>query len=405
MSLPHDYFKFPDNKRLILPYLIGNILLFIIIFVISTIKKKEDLIVKSIEFHPPHNVTSSDIGYIVDGNIENNDVFSLLLLWASQGFVSISESNKSFIVTLLDRIPNESPLSHFKFFNRFFYSEVIDIKKINGKKVGKGVYETKKNILLEQSDYFQKKNYKKFILLFISTISLFSLFMLDHQLFYGSSDHLISTMTIALFIIILSMLSSLIQLGNMGAYFNGSFRKTYRKRLIKYIIVQCIIFLITSIAMHEVNIVVTACFYIVYNCYHLLASSVIKRTEKGKEIYGKVLGFRNFIKTAEYDRLQWLTKENPNYFYEVLPYAYSFGLVDHWSKHFKNIDITPINGFNGIGNIDLISRNIDDLNISFEKDIEVPSFTFSDYVSIITGIGSDDGESGGGFGGTSGGSW
>ena len=48
-------------------------------------------------------------------------------------------------------------------------------------------------------------------------------------------------------------------------------------------------------------------------------------------LYGRVLGFREFIKTAEADKLAELSKEDTDYGEELLPYAVVFGLGTEWS--------------------------------------------------------------------------
>jgi len=66
-----------------------------------------------------------------------------------------------------------------------------------------------------------------------------------------------------------------------------------------------------------------------------------RRTKRGAELYGKILGFKDFIRLAELDRLKKLVFENPAYFYDVLPYAYVFGLSNMWAKTFDGIDLEP----------------------------------------------------------------
>lgn len=54
---------------------------------------------------------------------------------------------------------------------------------------------------------------------------------------------------------------------------------------------------------------------------------------------GELMGLRDFIDTAERNRLQMLVDENPQYFYEVLPYAIVFGMSDKWVSQFEHIAI------------------------------------------------------------------
>ena len=47
---------------------------------------------------------------------------------------------------------------------------------------------------------------------------------------------------------------------------------------------------------------------------------------------GRLLGLRDFIETAELDRMKVIAQDNPNLFYHILPYAYVFGLSDVFMK-------------------------------------------------------------------------
>ena len=63
------------------------------------------------------------------------------------------------------------------------------------------------------------------------------------------------------------------------------------------------------------------------------------RSPKYNEIMGKVLGFRDFIKTAELDKINELIEDDPEYFYHIIPYAYVFGLTNRWIRKFEDIVI------------------------------------------------------------------
>ena len=68
---------------------------------------------------------------------------------------------------------------------------------------------------------------------------------------------------------------------------------------------------------------------------------VVKLNKEGKVRLERMLGFKNYIRLVETDRIKVLAKENPNYFYDVLPYAYAFGLSNVWVNKFKNLTILP----------------------------------------------------------------
>ena len=49
---------------------------------------------------------------------------------------------------------------------------------------------------------------------------------------------------------------------------------------------------------------------------------------------------KTFIQTAEVDRIEALVEEDPEYFFNVLPYAYVMGLTNKWIRKFENINVT-----------------------------------------------------------------
>ena len=62
-----------------------------------------------------------------------------------------------------------------------------------------------------------------------------------------------------------------------------------------------------------------------------------RKTEYGELITARVKGFRHFLTTAEKSKLEALVAENPNYFYNILPYTYAMNISKKWIRKFENI--------------------------------------------------------------------
>lgn len=72
-----------------------------------------------------------------------------------------------------------------------------------------------------------------------------------------------------------------------------------------------------------------------------------RKTSYGEMIIAKVLGFRNYLNTAEKNKLDALVEENPNYFYDILPYTYVLNISKKWidtfeKKNISNIDLSAL---------------------------------------------------------------
>ena len=122
-----------------------------------------------------------------------------------------------------------------------------------------------------------------------------------------------------------------------------------------------------------------------------------EKTDDGLKLYGRILGFKNFIKTAEKERLEMLVEQNPQYFYDLLPYAYVLGVTDVWIKNFERIMMPAPNWYHGDFNANYFMTS---MNSSFAN---IPTGNSS---SSGGGSGfSGGGSSGGGSGGGGGSSW
>ena len=101
---------------------------------------------------------------------------------------------------------------------------------------------------------------------------------------------------------------------------------------------------------------------------------------------------------AEKPRLEQLVMEDPEYFYNILPYTYALGVSSKWMKKFEDIALEAPHWYYGYTSFSTRSFN---------------SFMNSTYSSISIAMtsspsssgGSRGGSSGGGSGGGGGGSW
>ena len=72
-----------------------------------------------------------------------------------------------------------------------------------------------------------------------------------------------------------------------------------------------------------------------------------QKNDYGQIISAKVLGFRNYLITAEKNELEALVLDDPDYFYNILPYTYALGISEKWINNFEknnvsNIDINAL---------------------------------------------------------------
>lgn len=125
-----------------------------------------------------------------------------------------------------------------------------------------------------------------------------------------------------------------------------------------------------------------------------------KRSQLGTETVEHLLGYRDFIKTAEKHRVKFY--EDQNIIFEMMPYAIAFGLVDKLAKVVEELGLenNAPSWYMGASalNFSDFSNNLESFATELETTIQ----------SSPSGSGSGSGgggSSGGGFGGGGGGSW
>lgn len=133
------------------------------------------------------------------------------------------------------------------------------------------------------------------------------------------------------------------------------------------------------------------------------------RTGKGSAALARVLGFRQYIKTAEVEQLRF--EERESIFSRYLPYAIVFGETDRWAKAFASLATAPSGAGGSSSGLYWYSGpnawNLGYLGSSMNSftDSAAGVLTSTPSSSGSSGFSSGGGFSGGGGGGGGGGSW
>ena len=62
-----------------------------------------------------------------------------------------------------------------------------------------------------------------------------------------------------------------------------------------------------------------------------------RRSELGRQTASEILGFRHYLKTVTREELQRILKVNPDYYYEMAPYALALGVDKAFAKRFERL--------------------------------------------------------------------
>jgi hypothetical protein len=82
---------------------------------------RDKRLVRPIEFYPPDALPSGEVGYLIDGKVDDRDLFSLILWWASQGYLTIEEKQTGkFTIRKQAELPHTLRPYQHEFFGGLF---------------------------------------------------------------------------------------------------------------------------------------------------------------------------------------------------------------------------------------------------------------------------------------------
>ncbi|MGL6115680.1 MAG: DUF2207 domain-containing protein [Cetobacterium sp.] len=325
----------------------------IISFVIYKKYGEKRIIVDSIEFYPPDNLTPSELGYYAKGRISPRDITSMIFYWADKGYIKIVDTKGDMeIIKIVDKIKTDKEFELYLFNTLFLYGDngisikISQLKNVFYKHIDKSAEILETEIVLNKKELYTYKSFK-----LMGLTKLFPLFIIGIIIFYFSYLGEPNILSLSKEII-LGVIASVISL-----YFSDKIKA---------------------------------------------------RTEYGNYILGRILGFKKFLFTAEKPKLEMLLDENPDYFYNILPYTIVLGVSDKWAKKFSDLSVPPPEWYTGSYGTDIfttmilinsLNRSMTNLNNSMLSAPKAPS-NFGGGSSSMGG-----GSSGGGAGGGGGGSW
>ena len=371
--------------------------------------RKQPLVV--IEYSAPDGISSAEVGVIIDDTTDLSDLTSLIVWWASKGYLKIREvkdgEEDDIELIRLKSLPHDAPIYQKRFWRVFFpgskdnvlLSELGDRhKQIEASREALDVYFNGERALVQASGTALLTG---FAMLVAGILALGNSSSVDS--WYGP-DLMFSTLLWAgpvFFTIIVRM-----TLSDYDMMHGPRFRHV--QYAIILVLAMLSLFLFNrNYSEHDyllpggvLNLVVAGGWTVA-----LLSGRFLRDTEYRREKMSLLLGFREFIEKAEMPMLKAQVDENPSYFYDVLPYAMVFGLTQKWKEQFANIDMPAPDWYECSGsNPNLSSLMVADrlsnqMSSTINKAVEVsshdPNHTSSGSGSFVGG--------GGGGGGV--GSW
>ena len=305
---------------------------------------RDEKLVPTIEFYPPEGLTSADVGYIIDGYSDNEDLISLIIYWASKGYLKIEETDPGFVLYKLQELPMDAKSYENILFQGLFHSR----DSVSDKELEEKFHSTLESSKTQLKDYFQSSKSRRIFtgssLVARVLASLIAIVPIAALALLGSYIKVVSELwfvPVALFAV-LFLVSLILMMVTYDRWNSQSSGK--RLGLFGGSCVLCGVSLLFLMCYGVYIVSMPAATLLCIGASVLLALLAVvmkKHTPQGQAWTEKILGLREFIETAELDRINTLVEENPEYFYSVLPFAYVLGLTDKWAKQFESIAVPP----------------------------------------------------------------
>ncbi len=386
-------------------------------------------LVKTLEFYPPDDLTPGEIGYLVDGRVDKQDVISSIVYLADKGYMTIEEvSRKRFKFTALDSPGGEPPYIKSIFNGLFPNGKTERYSDDLGSRFGTK-YQTSRDQLAKM--YSGKNAIRREDSVMARAICAVAAIMPSFAYstwasYYGDDMG-------GVIAIIWAGIHVLISTGLLCSVYDHARGQSKVKAVLKSLGAIWFYFAgigVLTIGSDALSVLPEAKRIAIIVMLHLgtligmfFSVIAIAKTDEYTDLLGRVLGFRDFIRTAELDKLNELVEEDPPYFYHIMPYAYVFGLSSKWIKNFEDLPVqappTWYRSSRGMTGFDyyMMGRMMSDCSSSVGNHIVIPSSSgggggglggggFSGGGGWSGGGGfSGGGFSGGGIGGGGGGGW
>lgn len=374
--------------------LIYKIILAILVLALASILfikfGKDEQIYPIINFNA-NGLNPAETGYLIDGNCAPSDLTSLIYYWASKGYLNIidSKNNNDIILKKLKPLDTNHKKYEFTMFNALFRkSDTVTIGSLKN-----SFYTTITQAQIEIRQEYSGKLFHAKSFFFAVIVTLLTVLAaaipiaIDgvkiHQSFLNIAGFMFAIPAAIIFVAGSWLFRKEPKLGTR--------KKTYYILFGLLILLCCLIMiplLTTNFFVPKAHAILYAITFAITMC---IAPFIQKRTDYYHGILNDITGFRNFIKEAEKEKLEMLLKENPQYYYDILPYANVLGVSTEWMNKFQGLTIEPPYWYRSYRPFDFIL-----FNAAFSR-------SMTTITSTVISRPAPSGQGGGGFGGSMGG--
>lgn len=314
-----------------------------ILFAVKFLLFNKDRLTPVSNTEAPNDMDPLVMGKLIDHKVDKSDITSLIYYWANKGYLKIDLKDDGGddieLIRIRNKLPEGSPSYQIRMYDRLFSGgDVVKLSDLTCRFYGT-VEAVTKTVNAENGKLYSGKS-----------MAVAVLFALIGGLVMALTPIIIALTTISSKLFLIAPLFMIVP-----AFIIFALTQTVRYNKLKFkkgkmILLYAGIALLAA-AFSVIYVLVLPSYYVeiapkiilcvVGFAIVMLSPCIISRTEEYVEKLNHIVGFRDYIIYTEKDKLEAMLEENPEFYYQVLPYAIVLGVSDIWENKFASLTVAP----------------------------------------------------------------
>lgn len=316
---------------------------------------RDEELVCPVQFSPPDGLSSLDCGYIADDGVDaDTDALSMVFYWADKGYMRIEEDGKGgYRFIRLADVPEDRPPYERNLFDVFFEKgsevSVEDVARSGFREKLEG------RIFPDMKRYYEKNHpledrtsrMRSSLISTMGIILSIGLAVLISLSEIGEATLLVLVPQLIVIFAMMALHRKIRHDRGILSCFKGF------ARTVATLVLLCLTFSTSAIAGYMLTRNILPCLLagvsssLTAFSATFVANAVRRRSGYGYSILCKVLGYKEFLKEVEVEKLKVLVGQDPEYFYHNLAYAVAFKLEDSYIRKFSGLTVSVPGWYSG----------------------------------------------------------
>lgn len=315
----------------------------VVTFFLVKVFKKDHEMVTVVNVKPPEGMDPLLMGLTIDGNVDTEDITSMIYYFAEQGYLTIELPADKKDEPILHRTDKEIP-SDIPSWQRVLLDGLFDKGNRDTTTIADlqehfytSANKAKMLVTARKGGQYEKKSIVGMVICAILSLALYELVPFFVGLIRIGGGYTYKNGVRMGVVLVLCMIGFFMV--ERRRYKDKTKSRIWKNVLLTIALALAGLVYTRMFARHILNVYERLFIAIAATLCAVMAPHCISRTEKYTQALGGILGFKDFILYTEEDKLKVMLEEEPQLYYDVLPYAQVLGISDIWESKFQSIVI------------------------------------------------------------------